>query len=185
MSFETLRRRARSARLPFGCATFATSTRGLPMHLPNHDRALLRRKALHAAASVVLAAGISACLLPTDEKATDDSDLANLDTEAAETDRPPADTEALVETATTTDSDPVEPDPTPVETDLAAETGPDCTEVDPAEVFTCCELRATWCAGQHPVDQEAYNACQFGPGFDGSTGCIPWGPPAPPPMRLA
>lgn len=54
---------------------------------------------------------------------------------------------------------------------------PDCTQA--AEPWTCCDDRATWCEENRPLLQ-SFDTCYYGPGFDGSTGCIPWGPPAPP-----
>ena len=45
----------------------------------------------------------------------------------------------------------------------------------------CCMHLGEWCQTQFPPEaQEALSACQFGPNYDGSTGCSPWGPPAPP-----
>lgn len=69
-------------------------------------------------------------------------------------------------------------------TDLPEDTGvdeellePDC--VDAQDMFACCEERRLWCEEESGLFQSVDN-CVFGPGFDGSTGCIPWGPPAPP-----
>jgi hypothetical protein len=112
------------------------------------NRELIRRKALLAASSVVLAAGLAACPQPKVE------DTALADTSA--------------------------------ETDTDTDTAPTCTEVAPsdtAEYFSCCDELRTWCDATHGVDTQAASDCTWGPGTDGSTGCIPWGPPVPPRMR--
>lgn len=56
---------------------------------------------------------------------------------------------------------------------------PDCTAVPNSD---CCTALGVWCAAEFPTDTVAQNTCQFGPNFDSSTGCTPWGPPAPPAM---
>lgn len=112
------------------------------------NRELIRRKALFAASSVVLAAGLAACPKPKEE-----------------------DTAALADTSVETG-------------DTAA--APTCTEVAPAdtaEYFSCCDELRTWCETTHGVDTQAASDCTWGPNMDGSTGCIPWGPPVPPRMR--
>lgn len=51
---------------------------------------------------------------------------------------------------------------------------------------TCCETLGTWCQQAHPGNDQAANVCVFGENFSGAcTGCIPWGPPAPPPFDEA
>lgn len=59
---------------------------------------------------------------------------------------------------------------------------PDCVALQgKPEWATCCDERMKWCTKQHPGDSKAANTCQFGHNFSGAcTGCIPWGPPAPP-----
>ena len=111
------------------------------------NRELIRRKALLAASSVVLAAGLAACPEPKVE----DTALADTSAETGDTDAAPT-----------------------------------CTEVAPAdtaEYFSCCDELRTWCETTHGVDTQAASDCTWGPGTDGSTGCIPWGPPVPPRMR--
>ena len=59
---------------------------------------------------------------------------------------------------------------------------PDCTKLAPSDAnwATCCQDRLAYCQQAH-ADVDAQNACQFGSDFSGQcTGCIPWGPPAPP-----
>lgn len=149
------------------------------MTRPLH-RSDIHRKALFAASTVVLAmtAGCTdgGALVPKDSDLLVDSDAGQdvldtargLDTASTDTD---ADTDRL-------DTD------RPADTDLAALEGPDCRNV--ADMTTCCDERRTWCEGEvGTADETALNDCVFGPGFDGSTGCIPWGPPAPPAARVA
>lgn len=108
----------------------------------------VRRKALLAASSVVLALG-SGC------------DLTVLDPPTQVVTQPPTlDTGETGDTGQLVDLD-----------------EPDCTQT--ADMGACCSERSTWCEDQGFVDL-AHSECVFGPGFDGSTGCIPWGPPVPP-----
>lgn len=48
------------------------------------------------------------------------------------------------------------------------------------DIDDCCRQMKTWCGTHHAAGGDAYDECVFGPDFDGSTGCIPWGPPVPP-----
>ncbi len=58
---------------------------------------------------------------------------------------------------------------------------PDCKDKTSADRGKCCDERMKWCKAQFPTDQNAYNDCYYGPNFSAKcTGCIPWGPPAPP-----
>jgi hypothetical protein len=57
---------------------------------------------------------------------------------------------------------------------------PDCTEAE--DMAACCEDLTEWCNDTHGADTEDAIECIYGPDFDGSTGCIPWGPPVPPAM---
>lgn len=46
---------------------------------------------------------------------------------------------------------------------------------------TCCQELAAQCGEKHANDPEAAGVCMYGPNYSGQcTGCIPWGPPAPP-----
>ena len=76
-----------------------------------------------------------------------------------------------IQTINTADTggDPIDPDVAP---DCSASQG----------VGPCCESLAAWCEAEHGVGNAA-DECLFGPDFSGSTGCIPWGPPAPPRLR--
>ncbi|MES2638668.1 MAG: hypothetical protein V4850_04280 [Myxococcota bacterium] len=119
------------------------------------DRTELRRKALLAASSVVLAATLAACPTPS----ADTADTASVDT-AADTDTVDTDTDG----------------------------SPDCTAIDMGDSEAwgaCCTERAEWCAEAHGEGTDAANYCTYGPDYDGSTGCVPWGPPVPPRFRGA
>lgn len=60
---------------------------------------------------------------------------------------------------------------------------PDCTQVRGQPTApSCCELLAAWCEAAYPPGSTEAADCHWGPNFDGSTGCVPWGPPAPPAM---
>ncbi|MCB9679336.1 MAG: hypothetical protein H6737_29800 [Alphaproteobacteria bacterium] len=120
------------------------------------DPRIIRRKALLSASSVVLALG-AGCVqhgtVPVVSNAISPIDTGRVDT-------------AALDTAVDTDAVPMDE--------------PDCT-LPGVDMFPCCDERAAWCTQQH-ASVDAQNECLFGPGFDGSTGCIPWGPPAPPRM---
>lgn len=60
---------------------------------------------------------------------------------------------------------------------------PDCTQEEDADgIRGCCEDLRAWCTARFP-DHERQSVCIFGEDLGGqSTGCIPWGPPAPPAM---
>ncbi|MBM4345844.1 MAG: hypothetical protein FJ100_20930 [Deltaproteobacteria bacterium] len=59
---------------------------------------------------------------------------------------------------------------------------PDCTKAQQAGNWAaCCESLRQWCEAAFGAGSQASNECTFGQNFDGSTGCTPWGPPAPPP----
>ncbi len=64
---------------------------------------------------------------------------------------------------------------------------PNCKDkLNTPEWATCCDARLKWCQTNYTGDQKAADTCQFGPNFSGTcTGCIPWGPPAPPAFDLA
>jgi hypothetical protein len=112
---------------------------------PSQD--LIRRQALAAAASVVLAFGLSGC---------------GGDAKSGSVDSAGGDSDADTDTDTDTDA------------------APDCT-LDDIDRDLCCAELAAWCETTYgPDDFEAVSVCTFGPDYDGSTGCIPWGPPVPP-----
>ena len=121
------------------------------------DRELLRRKALLAAGSVALAAGLAGCILPDDDAVAGDTGKADT---------------ALADTSGTDTSG----------------GKPDCTEVymsDTGAYAECCDALTAWCEAEHGSGTDAANECTYGPGYDGSTGCIPWGPPVSPRFRGA
>ena len=165
------------------------------------SRDAIRQRALYAAASVVLASGITACHTPTPTESTDDpldsddklsvtdSDLdmyedAQVDTDTTFEDSdvtPGLDTSVTTSDTDSQDTDPADTDSQDTDTTSGA---PDCLQVAPEDVGICCAERELWCASQHPQGGDGYYECQFGPDFDGSTGCVPWGPPAPPAMGV-
>ncbi len=74
------------------------------------------------------------------------------------------------------------------DTSIASSDKPECTGVDPADTgaYTeCCYALSAWCGDAHAEGTEDAMVCTYGPGLDGSTGCIPWGPPVPPRFRGA
>ena len=159
------------------------------------DKDLLRRKALVAAGSVVLALGLGACTVPTkadtgasgDSSPTDtgkaaDSDdtgsaSGDTDTGAVDTDSGPVDTDSGGAETGGKDTDTA-----PVDTDTASAKKPDCTIMDTG-IAACCEALSEWCNDAYGADRSAVDTCIYGPDYDGSTGCIPWGPPVPPAFR--
>jgi hypothetical protein len=76
------------------------------------------------------------------------------------------------------ETDKVEAD---TDTDTDTDSAPECATASPDDLFDCCDRLAEWCQ-THFTDHDDQMDCQFGPDFDGSTGCIPWGPPVPPRM---
>lgn len=135
----------------------------LPRPLP----ATLHRKSLATAATVVLAVS-SGCRSSgpgavSDDPDTDLTDLGGVgspddgarDTGARDTGAP----------------DTGGPDSAPPESCVGAE-----------DLVACCEALEAWCASAHDLDSADYTSCIYGPDFDGSTGCLAWGPPAPPAM---
>ena len=134
------------------------------------DKDLIRRKALAAAASVTLAFGCRDAIdLEKPVLVVDDSTPVDTDPRGDET-APP---DPVEETATLVETDPPGPG-------AAA----DCAALG-LDMEACCDTLRTWCEGAHAVGSTAYDECVFGPGFSGSTGCIPWGPPVPPRLEVA
>lgn len=144
------------------------------------DRSELKRRALWAAMSATLAFGCRS----TDKIDVDGCGL--VDVEGAETDAPAEETDASAKDSSPTDSDPASPsdcDPEPPAGGApAGQRAPDCTALG-LDVEACCDALRTFCGTAHAEGTAAYNDCVYGPGFDGSTGCIPWGPPVPPAAR--
>jgi hypothetical protein len=155
------------------------------------ERSELKRRALLAAMSVTLALG---CRTPEKVDGGTLTDVSGADTDApaeetlpADSDDAPTDTDAPSDTdLPDTDLPPTDPQ-TPSDTDVAApapswERGPDCA-AQGLDFEQCCDARRLFCGTQHLIGSTPYDDCVFGPGFDGSTGCIPWGPPTPPAAR--
>lgn len=155
------------------------------------DRSEVRRKALLAAATVTLAMGCRAekpgsggeVLVETDTPMEVPADTDRVDGVADSDAEGPADSDPA-------DSDPADSDPVdsdPLHTDVAhtdppvdtAPPEPDCIK-DGLDPTTCCDLRQAWCGSRLQPNSPAWQDCVWGPNFDGSTGCIPWGPPVPP-----
>ena len=134
---------------------------------------------------------VAADAAATDAAASDaaatDADTAATDTAVADataTDTAVADGAATDAAATDTAStDDVATDVADAEPCPELKAGePDCVSLQgTAEWATCCDDRNKWCAAEYPNDTEAQNVCNFGHNYSGQcTGCIPWGPPAPP-----
>lgn len=118
---------------------------------------LLRKKALYAAASVVMAFGLGCNERDDDDEgSTDSGDTTDVGADGSGDDG-----------AGTGGDD-------------GAGTPPDCTQAP--DRATCCEELAEWCADAFSADTDEGVECLHGSDFDGSTGCIPWGPPVPPAM---
>lgn len=145
------------------------------MDTPSHRAPeILRRKALAAAASVVLAFSSAGCA--TDKPESDgDIDLTETVGPASDLDSGGAGTTDSGDGATTTSED----------TGAFSEDGASCVGLSPEETVACCSDLMAWCADAYPDDGDALNECVFGADFDGSTGCVPWGPPVPPQATLA
>ena len=139
----------------------------------SHDA--LRRKALTAAASVVLAFSTASC---GSDKPIKDTDL-DVDIPESMTDSGGA---GSTDSGSPSDDSgmPGDTGTTPPMEDTAAPGPPDCTEVAPEEWAECCQALEEWCIDEYGSDSEAYAECLYGPDYDGSTGCMAWGPPVPP-----
>lgn len=135
--------------------------------IPNlPTRAELHRKALIAAASVVLALGAGACDL-IDPAPEEGADTALADTGALDTG---GDTD-LLDTGGDPGGDPG--------LDLSARS--DCSVFAIERLRSACCLKLLMaCEEEHPDDLRAKMDCAFGGTDEEGTGCIPWGPSAPP-----
>lgn len=176
-----------------------------PSDRPNREE--IRRRALRAAAAVAVSAGCSSPTIAITAPGTDgnaggsDSQMADL---AAGSDSTGHDGGSS-DTADTVASDAKANDTLANDT-LASDSGdsaadaamdsstatdtadgpPDCKHLtDGAQIGECCNARSAWCLAAYPADSQKQNECHFGPDFDGTTGCIPWGPPAPPAWEFA
>lgn len=137
-------------------------------------------KALAAARSVTLALVAGACSSGSLSKPTDqgtvDSDAA--DTELADT----------TSSHTGGETDALDTDADDTEVAHTDEPGakPDCV-AQALDIVACCDALRAWCEVEHAGDTDTtdLDACIYGPGYDGSTGCIPWGPPVPPRAAFA
>lgn len=164
----------------------------------------IHRKALRAAAAVAM--GVSGCSDPvasvqgTPAAAKDAAAEATVATDTASADTVPADV-PVTDASAATDAEKAEAiadgaavadapadavatvDAAATETVAAADGGgkPDCSNAQQGGNWAqCCEALRAWCDAAFGAGSKASTECQFGPNFDGSTGCTPWGPPAPP-----
>ena len=154
------------------------------------DRSELRRKALVSAASVVFAMALPAC--QSDGKGEDRDGRSGQDSAGQSTDSGTTGGDG----ATGGGGDGASDGGTGGAADSGSSTGggggdtasggakPDCVALG-LDVTACCEALAAWCSEAVSAGTPEYDECVYGPGYDGSTGCIPWGPPVPPAADLA
>ena len=148
------------------------------------DPAQIRQKALLAASTVVFAFSMPGCVPTTGHPKTDTSGDSVSDTASADTST--SDTSTSDTSTSDTARDTSSGDTSTHDSSDTASTGdgrPDCTAVPAEDVNECCSALAEWCYAN--VAPEDRSDCYLGPDFDGSTGCSPWGPPAPPRLRQA
>ena len=126
----------------------------------------IQRRALKAAATVVLAMNATGCWLVAD----DSGEPVGADTATGTT--------ALTTPTTGTDAETGET--APVDTAPALPAEPDCSVIP---VDECCTEWMDYCDDFFSAKTDDWMDCVYGKDFDGSTGCIPWGPPVPPRMR--
>ena len=63
---------------------------------------------------------------------------------------------------------------------------PACLDISAPNWSECCQERAVLCGEKYPKDNQAAQTCTYGDNFSGQcSGCIPWGPPAPPAFDTA
>lgn len=137
------------------------------------SRSEIRRRALKAAATVALAVHSGGCWLPEVDADEDPADCTETTTP---TTTATADTGPVVaETGDTAAVDTASVDTAPSEPPV-----PDCSAMP---IDECCTAWMDYCEDWHAIESSDWMECVYGPGFDGSTGCIPWGPPVPPRMR--
>jgi hypothetical protein len=148
-------------------------------------RDLIRKKALHAAATVALAFSMG-CL---DKDEDDDGDVDGDSGDWTDVD---SGIGAADESGGTTGSGGEDGAGTgggeggedvgggSAGTSGGSDDPPDCTQAE--DMAACCDELADWCDDIYDPATQDYLDCLYGPGFDGSTGCIPWGPPVPPRM---
>ena len=186
-----------------------------PTELPRVlRREEIRRKALTAASSVVLAFSLGACVtkdpveesdpdtatvdIPgddggtdgggtdgggTDDGGTDDGGTDDGGTDDGGTDDGGTDDGGSDDGGSDDGGSDDGDDTGTIDTGMAA--APDCTSVPSDEVALCCSELAEWCTELYDDFGDEFNDCLYGPDFDGSTGCSPWGPPVPPRARVA
>ena len=143
------------------------------------DPAQIRQKALLAASTVVFAFSMPGCVPTTGHPKTDTSGGSVSDTSSADTSTSDTSTSDTARDSSSGDTSTHDSS----DTASAGDGRPDCTVVPADEVNACCTALAEWCYAN--VAPEEVNDCYLGPDFDGSTGCSPWGPPAPPRLRQA
>ena len=164
-----------------------------PFELPNMLRQdNLRRKALTAASSVVLAFGLGACVTksPEDEDKDDQSYSAIGDDgdtdDGGETGGGDTDDGGETGGGETGDSGGTDSGEDTGSGDTGMEdTGtpgaPDCYDVASEDRAECCDALWEWCTEIYGEDEDALYECAWGD----ESGCTPWGPPVPPQARMA
>ena len=143
----------------------------------------LRRKALTAASSVVLAFGIGACVTksPEDEDTDDQTYSAIEDDGGGETGGSEGGETGGSEGGSGTGSgEDTGSDDTGLE-DSGTPVAPDCLDVAAEDRGECCDALMEWCYELYADDEEALYDCAWGD----ESGCSPWGPPVPPQARMA
>lgn len=134
--------------------------------------AQIRQRALLAASSVVLALNLPGCFEPVADKAPYDTSAG------ADTSADTSDTSTGGDTSTGADT-------SGADTSTGGDTSggdtasarPDCTTVASEELGDCCLALYEWCQEHFTESTDQYE-CAYG-----DSGCIPWGPPAPPRLR--
>lgn len=173
--------------------------------LSPHDLALRAIAAIALTVPACSSSSTGSLSSTADASATQDAAAGASDTAAADVAAGASDAAQQTDTAVATDtaqaSDAEQPNDVAAQTDTAqaidtaqatdtvnaADAAQEVADGKPLCVATpndgqCCLHLGEWCLQQFPdvADYEARAQCQFGPNYDASTGCSPWGPPAPP-----
>jgi len=194
LSFDEIRRRAlRAAAAAAGAGMLACSSTTPATDAPDVSAS----DAAGDAQLVTDATSASDASVTADSAAPQDSAAVDSAGEDVATADAPTASDALLADVTTSDvpaADVASTDTVAADSG-AADTG--CQDLEPGapncvdkqnspDLMTCCEARLKWCNTQYAGDQKAVDTCQFGANYSGKcTGCIPWGPPAPPRFDLA
>jgi len=167
--------------------------------LSPHDLALRAIAAIALTVPACSSSSTGSLSSTADASATQDAAVGASDTVAAADTAGAADAAQQTDAAVATDaaqaSDAEQPSDVAAQTDTAQATdtasatdaAQEVADGKPLCVATpndgqCCLHLGEWCLQQFPneADFDARAECQYGPNYDASTGCSPWGPPAPP-----